>query len=111
MKFFRHRNLKRLIDAYGARLASDRTADVTETIRVHHAKLVLETDPETRLRSFQTLVDAGDTTALVPLMKEIVVRSDCWPGHTEPEISWLLLDRMADLYRIWLDSRTPAATP
>src|SRR5262249_23449578 len=84
------RNLKRelqeVIKNYEQSFISRAPVDPQKTIDCHKAKLVVEDDPEARLRSIQTLADLGEaghsralSAALTTCQKEITSVSQRWP--------------------------------
>lgn len=71
INFGKRRKLRRL-EEYSQRLASEQFVPIEATIAYHKAKLSLDNQLESRVRSLQTLAELDYATAFPLVLKELV---------------------------------------
>ena len=93
--------LRRVVEEYSKKLASNYPIAVEETIKCHLSKLVLFAGPkkhrETRIRSVQTLEMLGSRQTLSPGLRELTLLCKKWPDCEAEELSWVLIYVIYDL--------------
>ena len=75
----RTRNLRREIDLFVEKLASEQRIAEEDAIRAHTLRLAIESRSEHRLRHIQSLDEAGYENVLLPTLQELAGRAASWP--------------------------------
>jgi hypothetical protein len=96
--FYSTRKLKAQIESYSKKLGSSVSVNLEDVAECHSVKLVLEKEPEKRLRSIQTLAQMRHRSGVGPAFNDLLLACKKWPRKNSQELSLILLSTLKEYW-------------
>jgi|GEM_PF-4600925 len=97
------------IEDFAKKLGSETIIDPKACANCHEMRLVMEKNPEHRLRSIQTLAQLKTPTGIGPAVNDLIGICKNWPRKGVAEHSWHLASALKDLLGTEQDDPLPSS--